>query len=68
MTRKFTKEQFVELWNREDCDINWEEIADCAVSWGICSTPKTRQMSRVGNMVLRSAGLPSYWEEDEDEN
>jgi len=65
MSRNLTKQQFKDNWNSDKCDITFEDIADCAVDWGIARKPKTMSMLRVCNMVLVAAGLEPYWESEE---
>lgn len=34
-----------------------EDIADCAIEWGLTAKPRTKPINKVINMVLRAAGL-----------
>ena len=53
----YTKEQFKKLWDSNDNGggITYEDIADCAKSWGLFSSPKTNNMNKVKEIVLKSA-------------
>lgn len=63
-----TKEQFKQRWESDDDGggITWDEIADVAVEWGVCSFPQTRPMSRVLDLVLAAAGCDSQEREKEE--
>lgn len=54
----YTKEEFKRLWESDDNGggITYDDIADCAKDWGLCSTPRLRPISDVVNMVLSAAG------------
>lgn len=65
MSRNLTKQEFKDNWNSDKCDITFEDIADCAIDWGITKHPKTMPIFKVGNMVLAAAGLEPYWKSDE---
>lgn len=54
----YTKEEFKRLWESDDKGggITYDDIADCAKDWGLCSTPRLRPISDVVNMVLSAAG------------
>ena len=45
----YTKEKFKELWeaNENGSGITFNDIADCAVAWGISSRPKTRPINLI---------------------
>ena len=53
-----TKEEFKTRWEGDDNGggINYDDIADCAVAWGISRTPKTRRIDVVRYQVLKAAG------------
>lgn len=58
-----TKEEFKSRWEQENGGgITFEDIAECAVKWGISKSPMTRNMFKLGNKVLVAAGLEPYWE------
>lgn len=52
-----TREQFKELWesNNEGGGITFNDIADCAISWGVSSCPYTQEMRVVQYQVLVEA-------------
>jgi hypothetical protein len=54
----YTKEEFKKLWdsNNNGGGITYDDIADCAKSWGLFSTPRIHQMSKVKNKVVKAAG------------
>ena len=53
-----TKEEFKTRWEGgNDCGgITFDDIAECAVAWGLFSNPKTSQIDWVRYTVLRAAG------------
>lgn len=55
----YTKEKFKELWEANECGsgITFNDIADCAVAWGISSRPKTRPINLIRYMVLKAANV-----------
>ncbi|MCL2710573.1 MAG: ATP-binding protein [Planctomycetaceae bacterium] len=66
---EITKDEFIERWNSNDegGGITFDDVAECAVRWGICSRPKIRPPHKVLNMVLRYLGLPEQPEETDTE-
>ncbi len=54
---KYSKEKFKELWeaNENGSGITFDDIADCAVAWGISPRPKTRPIDLIRYMVLKAA-------------
>ena len=52
-----TKEEFKKLWeaNNEGSGITFEDIANAAVRWGVCRTPRIRPMEQIRYLVLKSA-------------
>lgn len=52
-----TKEEFRKLWESNDAGggITYEDVADCAVDWGIFRTPRTMPMETVRYAVLKAA-------------
>lgn len=52
-----TKEQFKKRWesNKDGGGITFDDIAACAKSWGLFSTPKTHPINQVVYRVLRAA-------------
>lgn len=62
-----TKEEFKKRWDSPDGGgITFEDIAKCAVEWGISSRPKTRPMDRIANAVTIAAGCKDIFELWED--
>lgn len=53
-----TKEQFRDRWNSDETGggITFDDIADCAKAWGICSHPKILPITQVRDLVLEAAG------------
>lgn len=61
-----TKEEFKERWQKEDGDgLTFDDIAKCAIEWRLCKSPRTQNMTEIGNKVLVAAGLESYWSEQQ---
>ena len=53
-----TKEEFKTRWESNDNGggITYYDIANCAVTWGISRTPKTRRIDVIRYQVLVAAG------------
>lgn len=53
-----TKKEFKARWESDDSGggITFDDIAECAIAWGICSTPRVRQIDAVRYQVLKVAG------------
>jgi hypothetical protein len=53
-----TKEEFKTRWESGEWGggINYEDIADCALAWGLFSRPKTCRIDVVRYQVLKAAG------------
>lgn len=53
-----TKEEFRARWDGDDNGggISYNDIADCAVAWGLFSRPKTSHIFNVRYQVLKAAG------------
>jgi len=53
-----TKQEFKKRWESNDNGggITFNDIADCAIAWGISSSPKALPIAEVRYQVLRSAG------------
>lgn len=53
-----TKEEFKARWEGDDNGggINFDDIAECAIAWGITSSPRTRPMLLIRYQVLKAAG------------
>ena len=52
-----TKEEFKRRWelNSEGDGITYSDIADCAIAWGISSSPRTRPIITIAALVLKAA-------------
>ena len=52
-----TKKEFKQRWESNDDGggITFEDLAECAEQWGLCSTPRTKPMSLVRYLVLSTA-------------
>lgn len=55
----FTKEDFKQKWeaNENGSGITFDDIADCAVAWGISPRPRTRPIDHIRYMVLKAANV-----------
>lgn len=53
-----TKDEFKKRWESNDSGggITFDDIAECAIKWGITKTPRVMQIDRVRYMVLKAAG------------
>jgi hypothetical protein len=56
---KMTKNQFKKRWESNDAGggITYDEIADCAVAWGIASKPRIMPIDKVRYAVLKAANV-----------
>lgn len=54
-----TKELFKKRWdsNGNGGGITFDDIADCAISWGITSSPRTCKMDQIVYKVLKAADV-----------
>lgn len=54
-----TKLEFKTRWESDDIGggINFDDVAKCAIAWGITDRPRTRPMDRILYLVLVSAGV-----------
>ena len=52
------KHEFKTRWESNDNGggITWDDIAECAIKWGIARTPRIIQIDRVRYAVLKAAG------------
>ena len=53
-----TKEQFKIRWEGDDKGggITFDDLADCAVAWGISRSPRACPMNSIRYVVLKAAG------------
>lgn len=70
-----TKQEFKTRWESSENGggITNDDIADCAIAWGVSQQPRCRAMSRVVYQVLKAANTidceefnPDLVEEDDD--
>jgi hypothetical protein len=64
------KQEFKRRWesNENGGGITFDDIAECAIEWGISSRPRTMQMDKVQYKVLQAADVidaESYNYEDD---
>jgi len=54
-----TKEEFKRRWELDDRGdgITYEDIANCAIEWGLCAVPRIRPLDSIRKMVLEAAGV-----------
>lgn len=54
-----TKEEFKKRWESDENGggLTFDDIANCAVSWGLSQFPKTRPIDSIRYTVLKSAGV-----------
>ena len=54
---KMTREEFKRRWELNDRGdgISFNDIAECARAWGVCSTPRIRPMEQIRYQVLLAA-------------
>lgn len=53
-----TKEEFKKRWESDDNGggITYEDIAKCAIEWGISNKPKTHDMFELTQQIVKAAG------------
>lgn len=58
MKKAMTKEEFAKRWDsdEEGGGITYEEIAECAISWGVSSRPRTTNMRKLAKRVVEASG------------
>lgn len=54
----YTKEEFRKLWdaNKEGSGITFDDVAECAKEWGLFTCPRTCNITKVLEAVLKAAG------------
>lgn len=54
-----TKEEFKKRWESNDDGggITFDDIADCAIAWGIAATPRIRPIQHIRYAVLKAANV-----------
>lgn len=52
-----TKEEFKEKWESDENGggITFDDVAECAIAWGVSSRPKTENMLKLLDRVLIAA-------------
>lgn len=50
-----TKATFKKKWDKEDSDITFNDIAQCAIEWGLYKSPKIERIDIVANAVTKAA-------------
>ena len=55
---KMTKAQFKKRWNSNEDGggITFDDIAQCAVEWGLVQNPRIHRIDMIVNMVTKAAG------------
>ena len=51
-----TKEKFKIAWESPNCNITYDDIAECAKAWGLYATPRIHDIEKVRYRVLKVAG------------
>lgn len=53
-----TKEEFRERWDSDENGggITYDDIAKCAIEWGLYSNPRTHGINEVAKKVVKYAG------------
>lgn len=67
-----TKEEFRRRWDgsSDGGGITFDDIANCAIEWGVFSRPRIHRMDIVANAVTSAAGCEDIfplWDEGGDE-
>jgi hypothetical protein len=54
-----TREEFKIRWYSDENGggITFEDVADCAIAWGLYTTPRIHSMNKVLDAVLKTAGI-----------
>lgn len=50
-----TKTTFKKKWDTEDSNITFDDIAQCAIEWGLYKSPETERIDIVVNAVTKAA-------------
>lgn len=53
-----SREEFAQRWDsdEEGGGITYDDIAECAVAWGITSSPKAQSVDDVARRVVEASG------------
>lgn len=64
----YTKEKFIELWNKDKNGggLTFDDVADCAKQWGLCSNPRIKVMDEILSLVLKECNIK--YEEEKNDN
>lgn len=59
-----SKAQFRQRWdsNPEGGGITYDDIADCAIAWGITSNPRRQPVDEVARQVVAASGAKDPYE------
>lgn len=54
-----TKSEFKRRWESNDPseEIDWGDVADCYIEWGLGDSPRAEDLVKVLHAVLRAAGV-----------
>jgi len=54
-----SKEEFKRRWEKDEYGdgITFDDIAECAIAWGITPTPRIRNMWSIRDQVIAAAGV-----------
>lgn len=65
--KAMTKEEFKRRWEKDDRGdgITFDDVAECAIAWGLFQTPRVHNISRVTNAVVKAAGIDEEYGEEE---
>lgn len=68
----YTRENFKRTWDSDEKagGITFNDIADCAVAWGISRNPRCCNIRMITGRVLKEAGCKEWasWLEKEEED
>ena len=67
---KMTKEEFKRRWEKDEHGdgITFDDVADCAKEWGLCSKPRIHDIHEVLKAVLKAANVKEKTEEERSKN
>lgn len=60
-----TKEEFAKRWDSgaDGGGITFDDIADCAVAWGLIERPKVHDINTVAHLVVEASGAKDGWDD-----
>ena len=58
-----TKEEFRKRWDSDETGggITFDDIAKCAVEWGLFRSPRTCDINKVAKAVVKAAGCKDQY-------